>query len=293
MGLAAAQGSRTRSNDGPVPVSVICTARNAAPTIEATIRSIQAQDFRDWEMIVVDDGSTDDTVGLVNRLAETDPRIRLVVTGGLGRGRALNRALGEARADLVANIDADDESHPSRLRYQVEAIKRYPELAVVSSEWFRVYDAARPIWPEIDAVASFEVEEVTKALAIGNQICHSSAMMRRAAITGLGGYSEKTVTEDYDLWVRCAASGLRLGRIQLPLVAKRIHPGQHFLHSGQLRYRSAGLQVQLRAMRILGVRTRDLPLFVVRFLWSMIPQNLRHTVTRIGAGRRIGQIRIR
>jgi teichuronic acid biosynthesis glycosyltransferase TuaG len=275
-------------------VSVICTARNAAPTIEATIRSIVAQELQNWEMLVVDDGSTDDTASIVNRLAESNPRIRLIATSGVGRGRALNLALAEARADLVANIDADDESHPYRLRCQLEAMKQNPQFAIMATEWFRVYDAASPVWPEIDAGASFAVEDITRSLAVSNPICHSSAMMRKVAIIGLGGYDEaRRFVFDYDLWARSAAAGLRLGRIQLPLVAKRIHPGQHFLHCAPLRYRFAGFQARWRTMRLLGIRTRDLPMIVLRFLWTILPLRVRHAVTRIGAGRRIGKFRLR
>ncbi len=79
-------------------------------------------------MIVVDDGSTDDSVAVVSRYARADPRIRLVTTDGIGRGRALNRAIAETRADLIANIDADDLSHPERLRRQMEAMARHPSL---------------------------------------------------------------------------------------------------------------------------------------------------------------------
>ena len=229
MELAAAQGiGMTGPSDAEsMPVSVICTARNAAATIEATLQSIVAQDFQNWEMIVVDDGSTDDTVGIVNRLAHTDPRIRLIATPGVGRGRALNMAFAEARADLVANIDADDESHPYRLRLQLEALDRHPELAIVATEWVRVEGAARPVWPEIDAGASCAVEDVTTSLATSNPICHSSAMMRRAAVVGLCGYDEaRRAVFDYDLWVRSAAAGLRLGPKQLPFVAKRIKYGK-------------------------------------------------------------------
>ena len=173
-------------------------------------------------------------------------------------------------------------------------MKRHPEFAIMATEWFRVYDAASPVWLEIDPGASFAVEDITGSLAVSNPICHSSAMMRKAPIIGVGGYDEaRRFVFDYDLWARSAAAGLRLGRIQLPLVAKRIHPGQQFLHSGPLRYRLAGFQLRLQAMRLLGVRMRDIPIIGLRFVWILLPLRVRHTVTKIGAGRRIGKIRLR
>jgi GT2 family glycosyltransferase len=160
----------------------------------------------------------------------------------------------------------------------------------MATEWFRIYDMAHPVWPEVDPRASFAVEEVTRSLVIGNPICHSSVMMRKRAIDELGGYNEQTVTEDADLWVRAAAAGFRLGCIQLPLAIRRIHTGQHYLHCPRLPYLWAGLQVNARAMRLLGVRTGDVPLIFLRFLWSLLPTDVRKAVIKLGAGRRIGNI---
>ena len=275
-------------------VSVICTAKNAAATIERTISSILAQDLQNWEMIVVDDGSTDDSVTIVGQFAQSDPRVRLIATEGVGRGRALNIALAAAEADLVANIDADDESHPCRLRCQVEAMRQDPEFAIMATEWFRVYDAASPVWPEIDADASVAVEDVTPTLAVSNPICHASVMMRKAAILRLGGYDEmRRFVFDWDLWIRAAEAGLRLGCIDLPLAARRIHAGQHYLHSSRLPYLWAGLQIKARAIRLLGVRKRDVPVIVLRYLWFILPTSVRNIVIKLGTGRRIGRFRLR
>jgi glycosyltransferase involved in cell wall biosynthesis len=241
-------------------VSVICTAKDATATIEDTIRSILAQDFQNWEMIVVDDGSTDETASIVRDFASADPRIRLVATAGIGRGRALNLALTKARAPLVANIDADDESHPFRLRYQFEAMEQHPEFAIICTGMVIVEGMERPVWPEIGAKGAVSVVDVTRALAWGNPVCHSSVLMRRAAVIGLGGYEEaRRFVFDYELWTRCAVGGLRLGRIQMPLVAKRIHPGQKYMHTARAQYMCAGLRVRARAMRAVGVGTYLLP----------------------------------
>jgi teichuronic acid biosynthesis glycosyltransferase TuaG len=272
--MHAPSADRLRAGDA-ASTTVICTAKNAASTIEGTIRSILAQDLQNWEMIIVDDGSADNTVSTVRAFAQADPRITLVATRGMGRGRALNLAIAEAKADLVANIDADDESHPYRLRCQLEAMQQHPEFAVVAAECVRVYGAASPVWPEIDAGALFGVKDVTRVLAINNPICHSSAMMRKAAIIGLGGYNEEILIEDYDLWVRLAGAGHRLGRIQLPLVAKRIHPGQAFLYRRRLHYLATGVVIQGRAIRVLDSGRQYIALMPLRFVWGLLPVGLR------------------
>jgi teichuronic acid biosynthesis glycosyltransferase TuaG len=272
--MHAPSADRLRVGDA-TSTAVICTAKNAASTIERTIRSILAQDLQNWEMIIVDDGSTDNTVSIVRAFAQADPRITLVATGGIGRGRSLNLAIAEAKADLVANIDADDESHPDRLRCQLEAMLQHPEFAIVATECVRVYGSASAVWPEIDAGALFEVKDVTRVLASNNPICHSSAMMRKAAIIGLGGYNEETLIEDYDLWVRLVGAGHRLGRIQLPLVAKRIHPDQAFLYRRRLHYLATSVVIQVRAIRALGSGDRYIALIPLRFVWGLLPVGLR------------------
>jgi teichuronic acid biosynthesis glycosyltransferase TuaG len=268
-------------------VSVICTARNAAPTIEATIRSIVVQELQNWEMLVVDDGSTDDTASIARGFASSDPRIRLIVTPGIGRGRALNLALAEAKADLIANIDADDLSHPQRLRRQLEATGQHPEFAIFCTNRIIVKGMERPVWPEVGAARAVPVADVTQAIAWGNPVCHSSVLMRKAAVIGVGGYEEaRRFVFDYDLWTRCAAAGLRLGRIQIPLVAKRIHPGQKYLHTARVRYMYAGLCVHARAMRAVGVGTYYLPVMAaLRLIRLFLPLGLRVRLSTLRARR--------
>jgi phosphatidylinositol alpha-1,6-mannosyltransferase len=268
---AAADAVGARMVTSP-QISVICTAKNAATTIAATIDSVLAQDFQDWEMIIVDDGSLDDTARIVRGFAAGDARIRLLATTGIGRGAALNRAIAEARADLIANLDADDESHPARLRCQLAAMQHYPQFPLMFAEMIPIHGAARPLWPGVAADAPLPVKDVTAGLTLCNPVPHSSALMRKSALVGLGGYDEaRRFVFDYDLWVRAAAAGLRLGRVELPLVAKRLHPAQAYLHSSRWRYLLASAEVQWRASRALPAgRGRGL-LIVLRVLWGILP----------------------
>jgi Glycosyl transferase family 2 len=273
-----------------IEVSVICTAKNAASTIGGTIKSILAQDFPSWEMIIVDDGSTDDTAAIVRGFASADPRIRFVATPGIGRGPALNLAVAGAGADLIANIDADDESHPSRLRCQLAAMERYPQFPFMFAEAIRIHGAAEPVWPRIDANASLAVEDVTTGLTLRNPVRHSSAMMRKTVLVGLGGYDEaRRFVFDYDLWVRAAAAGLRLGRVELPLVAKRLHAGQFYAHSMTFSRSFASAQIQLRAIRVLGGGSRHLPVVALRLLWGCLPPSAKAVLGKFSAGRRLGR----
>jgi teichuronic acid biosynthesis glycosyltransferase TuaG len=260
-------------------VSVICTAKNAAATIAATIDSILAQDMPDWEMIIVDDGSTDDTVAVVSRYARADRRIRLVTTGGIGRGRALNRALAEAKADLVANIDADDESHPYRLRRQLEALKRHPEFDLLCTGYVVISGYGSPQWPDHLRSAPLPVVDVTSRLMFKNPVIHSSVLMKKLLLQKVGGYSETRKTQlDYDLWVRLATAGGALGRIDAPLTAKRKHQAQLFENRRRLSYLMGSVKIQVRAIRALGGGAVPFMTIPVRVVWGLLPAATREFI---------------
>jgi cellulose synthase/poly-beta-1,6-N-acetylglucosamine synthase-like glycosyltransferase len=259
---------------GSPSISVICTARNAAATIERSLASMAAQTWSDWEMIIVDDGSTDATCSIVEEVVRRDRRFRLIATLGIGRAPALNLALSEAEAPLVANLDADDESHPERLRHQLDAVRRRPELTVLSTTYFRIRGDEVPRWPWA-AETTGEVLDVTGRLARSNPVCHSSILMTREAALAVGGY-RPGFSVDYDLWVRMAGAGHRIGRIEQPLVAKRIHPGQWYLHRHRLPYLISTMRIQARAIRLLGVRAYCFwPLVPMRLVWGFLPLSLR------------------
>lgn len=265
-------------------VSVICTAKNAAGTISETIASIQAQTLEDWEMVIVDDGSTDATADIVRQAQAEDPRIRLVPTPGIGRGRALNLALKEARAPLVANIDADDLSHPQRLAKQVYAMQARTVFGVLATECVRFYGSAVPrwqLWTESTGPAE-EIVDVTDALSYSNPVVHSSVMYRRADIVDTGCYDDRLPSQfDYDLWTRLALAGRRIGTIALPLTGKRWHADQHFARRRRLRYAWNSLKLRIGFLRrsranphlyiyLLARAARRLPYRAWREVWASL-----------------------
>src|SRR5699024_5738845 len=99
-------------------ISIICTVRNGEKTISKTIDSILEQSYENWEFIIVDDGSTDKTIDILNEYKIKDKRIRVVSTGIIGRGKALNKAVSKANGNYLCNIDADDLMHPEKLSIQ-------------------------------------------------------------------------------------------------------------------------------------------------------------------------------
>ena len=186
-------------------VSVVLPVFNAAATLRQAVDSILAQDFVDFELLLVDDGSTDGSREIVTDYATRDRRVRAMLhDANVGLPATLNEALREARGRYVARMDADDESLPHRLRVQVEFMNMHPRVAVAGS--YVYFMGARS---DFDRLVEFPTGPavVSDALRSRNCIYHPTVILRREEILGLGGYREEfRNAEDYDLWLRARKS---------------------------------------------------------------------------------------
>lgn len=192
-----------------VKLSVVMAVYNGASRLEASVDSILGQSERDLELIVVDDGSTDEGPAILNRIAGTDQRLRIVSQENLGLTRALIRGCAEARASIIARQDCGDISHPERLRIQYDLLASDPSVTVVSC-------ATRVRAPEGEPLflAIGDEEEVRRSLredgvdTIRGLTHHGSAMFPRETYQQAGGYRPQFYfAQDLDLWIRMAALG--------------------------------------------------------------------------------------
>jgi teichuronic acid biosynthesis glycosyltransferase TuaG len=259
-------------------VSVICTARNASRTIEAMLRSTLEQTLQRWELIVVDDGSTDDTIDIAAAYARKDRRVTVIQTPGVGRGRALNLALSCARAELIANVDADDTSHPRRLEFQSAVMARRRDISILCTDGIVVHDNEQAVWPCLELEAIWpSLFEITPALVLHNPVMHSSVMFRRADVLAASGYAEDVPSQfDYELWVRMVARGHRIYRLDVPLAANRMHDNQSFETRRRLAYQLNSARVQREAIRACRAPRHYIAIVWIRFAFGLLPRSLRH-----------------
>ena len=184
-------------------VSVLMTVYNGAAVLQEAVDSLLAQSLDDFELIIVDDGSTDQTPAIIAAL--DDPRIVKLHPGrNIGRTPALNLALEAARAPYVAVLDADDIDHPDRLRCEAELLDQNPDVLLVGS-WSHVVSLKdnKPLYDFTPAT-----ENLRQQLGFDNPISHSSSMYRRKEALAVGGYPlQFRYAQDYALWVRLAAIG--------------------------------------------------------------------------------------
>jgi hypothetical protein len=216
----------------PVPrVSVLLPVRDAAATLPACLDSLAAQTLGDHEIVAVDDGSKDASAEVLLARARADRRLRVLRGPRRGLVGALGTALAEARAPLVARMDADDVARRPRLALQVERLEQDTAVDVLGSrvawasapgavagEGMRAYVEWQNTLVEHDAIARDRFVE--------SPLVHPSVAMRAATLRRLGGWRDFDGPEDYDLWLRGFDAGLRFAKLEETLVEWRDSPGR-------------------------------------------------------------------
>jgi glycosyltransferase involved in cell wall biosynthesis len=214
--------------DAPL-VSVLMPVRNAEATLEAALESVTAQTLGRWELVAIDDGSTDRSLEILSGAAARDPRIRLVARPPRGIVASLNEGLQLARAGLVARLDADDLCLPERLERQVAHAARHPDQVVIGCHVACFpRERVRPGMAHYEAWLNGLVEplDIAREIFVESPLAHPSALMRREPVLALGGYRDGPFPEDYDLWLRVHASGHAIGKVPEVLVLWREGEGR-------------------------------------------------------------------
>ena len=204
-------------------VSVVMAVRDGGPYLEQAVDSILAQTFTDFEFVIIDDGSTDATLEMLQRYQEADRRVRVHHQEHAGLTASLNRACGRARGAYLARMDADDVAFPARLERQVEFLDRHPPVALVGSAVVRIDEQGREI-KRSDCPTSHA--EIVRALAEYNCFTHPTVMLRKDMLEAVGGYREAyRQAQDYDLWLRLAERH-ELANLADPLLYYRVYADQ-------------------------------------------------------------------
>jgi len=229
-------------------ISVILAVHNGAPLIRASLISVLAQDHPDFEVVAVNDGSTDATASILDDMAEADPCLHVLHRPKSGLGASLNAGCVVARGELLARMDADDICLPGRLAKQAALLADNPEISVCGT-FLRTFGAPpRRIvrLPTQDAAIRAE-------LFFSCPIMHPTAMLRREVLETLGGY-DPTIHygEDYDLWVR-AMDRFSFANLAEPLLRYRRHAGQMGLRHAQTEQTASRMRSMAKALAHLGL----------------------------------------
>lgn len=197
-------------------VSIVLPVRNAAHTLDECLDSIARQSLKNYEVLVVDDGSTDASVAKVRGWAKTDKRIRLIAQPATGIVSALNRGLDEARAPLIARMDADDRMYADRLLLQADYLQQYAHIGLVSCQV--------KLFPESSIQAGYReyvrwqnaclsTDDIAHNIYVESPFAHPSVMFRRQTVQDIGAYRQGDFPEDYDLWLRLSQAGVQMSKL--------------------------------------------------------------------------------
>ncbi len=207
-------------------ISVAMSVYNCERFLPLAIKSVLGQSFADFELLILDDGSTDGSAAIIRRYAEADSRVRPVIRENRGLIASLNQLLGMAQAPLVARMDADDICRPERFARQVAFLTDHPDYGVVGS-WSEDIGEHGEALVRSGADHPLVHEEMLAAIEQGEQlICHPAVMYRRDVVLSVGGYHAAfRHCEDLDLWLRLS-SVTRMGNIPERLLRYRRYPDQ-------------------------------------------------------------------
>ena len=207
----------------PTPeVSVVMPVWNGAKYLREAVQSILNQSFADFEFLILDDGSTDETPSILDEFAKREPRIWVIHLAHEGIVKALNRGVGEAKSEWIARMDCDDIAHPERLMKQMRALKETPKAVLCHTAIQQIgepqYMTKLQRFPRSQAM-------VAARLCYQSPIVHPTVVFSKEAFLNVGGYhSEERHAEDYGLWGRMWSVGKFVG-INEPLLQFRVHGG--------------------------------------------------------------------
>ena len=230
-------------------VSVIIPTYNRGWSLRAAIDSVQAQAFDDFELIVVDDGSTDDTPQILD---DYGPAVTVIRQANAGVSAARNTGIRAARGALVAFLDSDDRWLPEKLSAQVDFFAAHPDAMICQTEetWIRNGKRVNP--KKVHKKPSGRIFRASLALCL---VSPSAVMLRRRLFDEVGGFDEALpACEDYDLWLRISARH-PVHLIETPLIIKTGgHADQLSRMPGLDRYRIAAIQKILSVGRVSEAR---------------------------------------
>jgi len=210
-------------------VSIVMPIKNQEPFLEECLNSIRKQTKQDWELIVVDDHSDDQSSSILSIWAKKEPRIQTFENPGSGIVDALNFGISKSNSDLIARMDGDDLMHPLRLEEQSKFLQHNQALGVVSCEVIQFTHSkenkGEGYAHHVEWTNQIHSSDEHKAYRFVDCLfAHPSVLFRKKLVTKYGGYRKGDHPEDFELWLRWLSNEVRMGKIPQKLLWWRDHP---------------------------------------------------------------------
>ena len=207
-------------------ISVLLPVRDPGPYLQDCVASLGRQTVEEYEVVAVDDGSTDGSAKVLDDWAARDDRVKVVHRSHSGLVETLNTGLELCKAPFVARMDADDISHPKRFELQLAEFEELPWVGVVSSmvrhfPWHGVGEGYRVYEEWLNSLLT--PEQISCQRFVESPVPHPSAMVRREVYQSAGGYRDETWAEDFDFWLRLFEAGVTMTKVEKYLYFWREH----------------------------------------------------------------------
>lgn len=222
---------KTMSKKNP-RVTVLMSVYNSEEFIRPAIESILCQSFKDFEFLIINDGSKDSSLEIIRKYADKDKRIRLISRANVGLTKSLNEGVEEAHGEFIARMDSDDISTPDRLEKEVAFLDSHPDIALVGSNYTIIEEKTGE--PKVTTNIFTHPDDLKATQVMCNQFGHGSILMRTSVVREMGGYDSSVGhVEDYHLWTRISRK-YDIANIREPLylyrsVASGVSLGNHAL----------------------------------------------------------------
>lgn len=251
-------------------VSVIMSVRNGGNYLQECLRSILNQSYRNFELIVINDASTDNTAEILKNLK--DKRLKIITNNKKkGLTKSLNLALKIASGLYIARMDHDDISQINRFKIQTDFLAKHKEIGVLGSSVYLIDQQGKKRGVK---KFPFRNKEILKQLFKYNPLRHSTVMLRKDLITKFGSYDEKLDgAEDYDLWLRLAKY-TKLANIGLPLLSYRIH-GDRVSEKEEKKVLVSAYKARIKAIFVYKYPLKYLPVTLLTLISAYIPAKLK------------------
>lgn len=207
-------------------ISVIMPVYNAEKYLKQSIESILNQTYKDFEFIIINDGSTDNSLNIIYEYANKHTKIKVIARENRGLVCSLNEGISYSKGEYIARIDADDISLPERLEKQIKFFEKNQEIDILGSMAELIGDKAlleketnNYEWVNVEFDSKDDLEKIFLECCA---IPHPSVMMKKEFLIKIGGYFEQD-TEDYNLWLRAIKSGFKIDKINEKLIKYRLH----------------------------------------------------------------------
>ena len=252
-------------------VSIIMGVYNCEKTVGSSIEAIINQTYQNWELIICDDGSKDDTLAVINSYRDKCPNKIVVLQNNVNKGLnfTLNKCLKFAKGQYIARMDGDDVCSPERFEKEVLVLQQEPKVAFVST-----------LMEHFDETGTWGVSirkeyPVEKDLLYGPPFCHAPCMIRKSAMSAVDGYSESKWllrVEDYHLWVKLYQAGFKGKNIQEILYSMRDDKDAYARR--KFRYRINECYVKILVVKLLKLSKINYIYALKPILLGILPNKL-------------------